>query len=1856
MAIATVSSHAVDNTSLAMTPVQWQDLHQSSPQDIVGLGADLFGDNVDLFSGGLSFTQTDVSLPGNDRLNVSVGRRYQTGRREVNRHFGDWDLEIPHLTGYFPRSAGWTGVNNPPAGSGGQQTADPLARCTKFGIPFNLGSVSGMTYRRTDYWQGNILHIPGAGRQEILSRVQYVPYTGYVTGPNTIQPSDGNTYPLVTKGNWQIRCLGSLARGAGEGFLAVSPDGTQYRFDLMVARDITPIKMGTSYGQFDEVWIMPTQVRDRFGNTVTYTYDSVDPWRLLQISASDGRQLNIGYRSDGRIWTASDGTRTWTYNYAADGSLASVTQPDNASWTFSIRAFANPGTFTPAPECGMASLPPRNSRVGTMTHPSGAVGTFTTQYVMRNRRGFLMACDSSSGNPNLPVLAYRELGWSPLALQTKVLTGPGIEAQQWSYTYGTNGDDDAVSVSAPDGNAVRYTFGNYYSVDNGLLKRVDEGWNGTSALRTTVNTYASPQGRSYPEPVGYSDQPNDPIELGHRPLLRREITQQDVTMILQTDSFDSFARATAITRSSALGMSRSESTQFYDHLGLWVLGQVQTQNAAGIQANRIDFDSANALPSAYYYFGALKNRYTFRADGTLSSVSDGLNQATTFADYKRGIPQSIGYADGRSMSAVVDDIGNLTSVTNEAGTTWTYGYDAMGRIARKTPPAGDPVAYNPTTLSFVQVPNDEYGIGANHWRQTITTGNAVAINYFDARWRKRLTLSYDAANTAATMRMQRFDYDPFNRTTFAAYPARSINAITAVAPGTATTYDALGRVIKTISDSELGPLSTTTEYLSAFQKRYTDAKGNKTTTSYYVFDEPSEDAIAAITAPEGLTVTITRDAFSKPTSIARSGSYGGSAVSAVRRYVYDGNQRLCKTIDPETGATIQSLDAANNVAWRATGLNLLSTTSCDQASVPAGQKIAHVYDARNRVIGTGFGDGSPSIGRSYTPDGLPLTVVSNNSTWTYGYNNRRLLTSEVLSYGGTYGVGRAYDANGNLSALAYPDGASVAFLPNALGEASQVGAYASGVSYHPNGAVAGYTLANGIVHSLTQTVRGLPLVNRDSGVLQDQYAYDANGNVTSIADQQEGIASRSMAYDGLDRLVVANSPGVWGSGSYAYDPLGNLRTSQAGARSSSHLYDASNRLYAIGTNGIYTGYSYDAQGNVNGRGTQGFYFDLGNRMQLANDKASYAYDGLGRRVGISAYDGSSRMQVYSQAGQLLYGTRQTGGSTQITKYIYLAGKTIAEVSSTAQEPSYLYTDALGSPVAMHGTVPAALSYTCPSGWSLAGNTCTQGTTSTIAATVSGYTCPSGYALSGSTCTQSTTSTSAATPNYSCPAGYSLSGTTCVYSSSSPATPVYACPAGFTLSGTTCSGSSTTAATSSWDCKGYGSLQPLSGSPSGYYCVARALPPQDSDACPDIAASLYGLAYAGYRQTSQTTGTCYVGPVAKYSCPSGATLSGTTCTTSVTQAATVSSYTCSAGTLSGTNCVTSSSTAASVTYSCPAGQQLSGATCTASYTSTVAGTPYYSCPAGYTLSGTSCSISGTATQAATASYSCASGTLSGFNCTGALTRTRYEAYGNTAAGTVPSGIGFTGHVNDPDTGLVYMQQRYYDPIAARFLSVDPIVTDANTGKAFNLYEYANSNPYRFTDPDGRDSWSQEPTTTVTKQSVTGSNIPQTTTTTSGPGPNGVTTVTTSGPLGAMTFASSNRPGATTGSSSQSGNVYLGSIFDPSKVDPKTLLPLARELEPSNPQTPRECYVECRAALGIPGAVTSGLISKGVQAGTTAAGGALFGPPGAAGGLLLGRPLGNTVGFFTVGAASDQICTAMCGWGLKNLAQEQMEQHK
>lgn len=86
--------------------------------------------------------------------------------------------------------------------------------------------------------------------------------------------------------------------------------------------------------------------------------------------------------------------------------------------------------------------------------------------------------------------------------------------------------------------------------------------------------------------------------------------------------------------------------------------------------------------------------------------------------------------------------------------------------------------------------------------------------------------------------------------------------------------------------------------------------------------------------------------------------------------------------------------------------------------------------------------------------------------------------------------------------------------------------------------------------------------------------------------------------------------------------------------------------------------------------------------------------------------------------------------------------------------------------------------------------------------------------------------------------------------------------------------------------------------------------------------------------------------------------------------------------------------------------------------------------------------------------------------GNLTELRdYEPYGYQLEG-FSGGVGYTGHVQDSATGLVYMQQRYYDPLLGRFLSVDPVGALSDPIVAFGRYHYANNNPYKYVDPDGR----------------------------------------------------------------------------------------------------------------------------------------------------------------------------------------------
>ncbi len=82
---------------------------------------------------------------------------------------------------------------------------------------------------------------------------------------------------------------------------------------------------------------------------------------------------------------------------------------------------------------------------------------------------------------------------------------------------------------------------------------------------------------------------------------------------------------------------------------------------------------------------------------------------------------------------------------------------------------------------------------------------------------------------------------------------------------------------------------------------------------------------------------------------------------------------------------------------------------------------------------------------------------------------------------------------------------------------------------------------------------------------------------------------------------------------------------------------------------------------------------------------------------------------------------------------------------------------------------------------------------------------------------------------------------------------------------------------------------------------------------------------------------------------------------------------------------------------------------------------------------------------------------------------YRPYGerlNNQAGSHKNKLGFAGKQFDAATGLSYMGARYYDPVLGRFMGVDPVDYQESNIHSSNRYAYANNNPYRYIDPDGR----------------------------------------------------------------------------------------------------------------------------------------------------------------------------------------------
>jgi hypothetical protein len=537
------------------------------------LGPTPFGEKINMYTGSLSFTQTDVEYPGTGPT-ILLTRSFNTQMRFVQSYsfFGDWALDIPRIETIVRRPTATLGT------PGGNWIVAPLpggsARCSQLDRPYEADESQYL------WWHGYDLIMPGSTRTLMLA-ASGLPMPSVSLGGTPV------TFKGTTPDNWRIGCLAATSNGqAGEAFLVVDPEGTKYFLDYLIGRDagdVLEFDGGTTiHHRIMLAAMMVSRIEDRFGNYLTFSYSGS---RLTGITASDGRSVSVAWRAGpddlvDSITVQSGGTqpRTTTYEYTTINSLpvlTGVVLPDASRWGFSNLGKAV-GSFQPI-GCGQRTFNPATpvstGFTSTLTHPSGLTGQFTLKNTYHGKSYVPGACDSAPSfhEANHPV-------FSTYSLTAKQLSGPSLSARTWSYTYApvqasasydscaaTSSCPDTkwVDVVAPDGVRTRYTFSNRYTELEGKELSAEVFAAGTGTLvQTTAQTYASPTAGPYPTSIGTTMVPgnsNELLEQSIAPLNSSTTTQDGTAFSWRVANgcggypycFDAFGRPTQVIKSSA---------------------------------------------------------------------------------------------------------------------------------------------------------------------------------------------------------------------------------------------------------------------------------------------------------------------------------------------------------------------------------------------------------------------------------------------------------------------------------------------------------------------------------------------------------------------------------------------------------------------------------------------------------------------------------------------------------------------------------------------------------------------------------------------------------------------------------------------------------------------------------------------------------------------------------------------------------------------------------------------------------------------------------------------------------------------------------------------------------------------------------------------------------------------------------------------------------------------------------------------------------------------------------------------------------------------------------------------------------
>lgn len=1001
-----------------------------------------------------------------------------------------------------------------------------------------------------------------------------------------------------------------------------APTGTVYNIQdgHEAARSYSPVSEITN--QTGKAWIK-------------YSYNN---GLISEITSSSGYNVTFNQISGGAYLSdmkTSDG-KEWAFNYANSTYrgykvLSKITLPTQLSYQ-----------FTAASKVCVFELRYAYKDVPvSITYPSGQSQTFTN------------TC--SVALPSVPP-QFRGIG-------TYVVTSekndklPPFDTINYEYQYDgsdggkstrteTYGNKKITSVFDDPGYPISQLIPDW---NNGLLQtQTITDTSSNKNLETITNNWQERQ---------LSDLDNG---IHGQPELTKQVIQQNgATYTLNNTKFSDLGQPLETTETGT--NTRTISRTYYENPAYWVLGLASEtiKNNAGNVVNTTENTYNDLGQLVTNNVNGVTTTNSYDDQGNLATVTNALNQKTSYEDYQYGHAQKIVGPTIKTTSKpafenqfTMNPDGSIASETDSFGNVTDYTYNSLGQVTSITPYVG-----NTKTLAEAETVIDWNT--PNPGDQTLTQGNYQRVTTYsnNANQQYQQQVVEKDTTTGAT----HTTINVYGQDGLVMSSSRSIGNNQSVT--ITNEYDALDRIIS----SQIGGLKPTTISYGENSKSVTDPLGNVTTYQYMNYAQPTDEWVTEVINPLGNKTSTTYDAMGRITKITQNG--------LSHTYTYDpkNHEYLTSESYPEIGTINYTRDLLGQMT----------------SKTISGQTTKYTYDANGDLINITYPDTTGNITETY--DYSRLQSISNpQGTWNYEYNALGKVTQtsyadDVNSQ--SYIFKMTYDDLGNLVTVAYPDGQTITYTPNALGEASVVSPLLSNLNYFSDGKLESYQTedANQVTYTEDSIgrVNGLSVKHGSADIIHKTYTFDDDNNVTAIQDSVNPGNNQSMTYDKVNELTSAK--GAWGNAKYTYDANGNITSLTEGKTQLSYDYNSQNQLSGVTGTNAQT-FTYDDRGNMSGINGQTLTFNAANQLtNIAgkNGSVSYTYDGNGNRVNITK--GSSSILQLFVNNQLWYSQEtNTDNRTTKTDYIYLNGNLVAKKTNEA-DTSYYYNNLLGSPLGVSDT-------------------------------------------------------------------------------------------------------------------------------------------------------------------------------------------------------------------------------------------------------------------------------------------------------------------------------------------------------------------------------------------------------------------------------------------------------------------------------------------------------------------------------------------------------------------------------------------